>query len=306
MLTDYARRSPATEREREARAERRSTSTLNSRQPAPLSSFGCGGAALRRSGRTLGLDVAVKTAQRLGVLLVEVAGCGSRGRPSTWRSGSPHASHRGRSHEHRSHQEAPSLERCVVRNTAAARGARARSPRRDRSAALHCGRSSSRRRRPVVFATAGTRPVWCAQGQASVTAEAAPQPGADDALYVPRDATTRFAEPGLRPGRAVRGVAKRYPLQFVSFKSCSGPGCTSRRAQAPKTLNLLLSRSRAGASCRVTFSAPGNWTSWRRTSMRLCGEATCTSTCPRPLGCSWSTPTRSPGAGVIVREDDVV
>ncbi len=90
-----------------------------------------------------------------------------------------------------------------------------------------------------------------------------------DALYVPRDATVEVvAGPeGCDLAEVASPVAGRHPVQFVSFDevqrnpglhfSAGGQGCH-------RELNILIGKNvEAGRiMAGVTFSEPGNWTSW--------------------------------------------
>jgi len=90
-----------------------------------------------------------------------------------------------------------------------------------------------------------------------------------DALYVPRD--TAF---DVVPGAAgcdlaelSAPVAGRYPVQFVAFDDVKrDPGLHFRTGgpACERDVNLLLAKNvEAGRILAgVTFSAPGNWTSW--------------------------------------------
>jgi 5-deoxy-glucuronate isomerase len=90
-----------------------------------------------------------------------------------------------------------------------------------------------------------------------------------DALYIPRDAsiTVRPGENGCDLAEIAAPVENHYPLQHVRFADvqkdpalhfhAGGAGCE-------RDLNILLGKNvQAGRiMAGVTFSLPGNWTSW--------------------------------------------
>jgi 5-deoxy-glucuronate isomerase len=90
-----------------------------------------------------------------------------------------------------------------------------------------------------------------------------------DALYVPRDSSVEVhaGSGGCDLAEVAAPVTKRHPLQVVRFADVqSNPGLHFQAggAAAKRDLNVLIgknvqaSRIMAG----VTFSEPGNWTSW--------------------------------------------
>lgn len=162
---------------------------------------------------------------------------------------------------------------CVVRNTAAVRG-RTRSVAPGTTAAryLHYGR---------VILAAGDTPVRvdpgtletgliCVKGEASVSAGGTEHRMVPyDALYVPR-MTSFIVTPGAAGCDLVEIAApvdQPYPLQFVSFSAVQrDPGLhfTAGGDGSRRELNILLGKNvKAGRiMAGVTFSQPGNWTSW--------------------------------------------
>ena len=90
-----------------------------------------------------------------------------------------------------------------------------------------------------------------------------------DSLYVSRDASIEVA-PGAHGcdlAEIAAPVERTYPVQFVSFKSVQqDPGLHLNVGNAPnqRELNILIGKNvEAGRILAgVTFSAPGNWTSW--------------------------------------------
>jgi 5-deoxy-glucuronate isomerase len=93
--------------------------------------------------------------------------------------------------------------------------------------------------------------------------------GKYDALYIPRDSEVEVvpAGEGCDLAEMSARVANHYPLQFVSFAEVqSNPGLHFK-AGAPSSereLNILIGKNvEAGRLLAgVTFSKPGNWTSW--------------------------------------------
>ena len=89
-----------------------------------------------------------------------------------------------------------------------------------------------------------------------------------DAVYVPRDSEIEVDAPeGCDLAEVSAPVAKRYPLKFVSYKEVrENPKLhlIAGKPPAERDLNVLIGanvdagRIMAG----VTFSTPGNWTSW--------------------------------------------
>ena len=91
-----------------------------------------------------------------------------------------------------------------------------------------------------------------------------------DALYIPRDSAIEVqaeGNDGCDLAELSASVAKRYPLQFVAFKEVRQDPKLHFIAGKPPTerdLNVLLGANvEAGRILAgVTFSSPGNWTSW--------------------------------------------
>jgi 5-deoxy-glucuronate isomerase len=176
---------------------------------------------------------------------------------------------------------------CIVRNTAAKKGrTRAVSPATTAARHLHYGRIILGASDPAERVDPGDHETGlvCLKGSATVTiAPSAHQRGTAglqtggstytlvpyDALYVPRD--TAF---DVVPGAAgcdlaelSAPVAGRYPVQFVAFDDVKrDPGLHFRTGgpACERDVNLLLAKNvEAGRILAgVTFSAPGNWTSW--------------------------------------------
>jgi 5-deoxy-glucuronate isomerase len=90
-----------------------------------------------------------------------------------------------------------------------------------------------------------------------------------DALYIPRDEQVEITPDALGCDFAEVSapVDNRYPLQFVPFTQVrSDPGLHFKAggASSQRDLNILIGKNvEAGRiMAGVTFSEPGNWTSW--------------------------------------------
>jgi 5-deoxy-glucuronate isomerase len=89
-----------------------------------------------------------------------------------------------------------------------------------------------------------------------------------DAVYVPRDSDIEVDAPeGCDLAEVSAPVAKRYPLKFVSYTEVrQNPKLhlIAGKPPAERDLNVLIGANvEAGRiMAGVTFSTPGNWTSW--------------------------------------------
>ncbi|HEV3202084.1 MAG TPA: 5-deoxy-glucuronate isomerase [Bryobacteraceae bacterium] len=124
---------------------------------------------------------------------------------------------------------------------------------------------------PLEFSTAMHESgLICLRGRASIEVAAAHFELAPyDALYVPRDSSVRVtpSSAGCDFAEVSAPVSGTYPVQFVPFSSvrpnpslhfqAGGPNCR-------RDLNILIGKNvEAGRILAgVTFSEPGNWTSW--------------------------------------------
>ena len=111
----------------------------------------------------------------------------------------------------------------------------------------------------------------CLNGNASVSANGETfQLGQYDAVYVSRDSQITIAvnnESGCDLAEVSAPVAKRYPTKFVSYKEVrQNPKLhlIAGKPPAERDLNVLIGANvEAGRiMAGVTFSTPGNWTSW--------------------------------------------
>ena len=211
-------------------------------------------------------------------------------------------------------------ENCVVRNTAALHG-RTRSVAPGRTAAryLHYGRIIlGRSEGPLAFETGDHETgLVCLKGDGVLRVagrDFAVRPY--DALYVPRDSaiTVTGGSAGCDLAELSAPVANAYPIQFVRFRDVQAdPGLHFRAGgpSAEREINILIGKNvEAGRIVAgVTFSAPGNWTSWpphEHTSMLE--EAYLYIDMPAPsFGVQFVyTDRREPELATFVREGDVV
>lgn len=209
---------------------------------------------------------------------------------------------------------------CIVRNTAAAKGrTTAVEPGATAARYLHYGRIIlGDGDAPIRFETNGRETsLICLKGSARVATEGKTYDlGRYDALYVPRGASVEVAAApgGCDIAEVSAPVSRRHPVQFVAFGdvqkdsglhfAAGGPGCQ-------RELNILIGKNvEAGRlMAGVTFSAPGNWTSWPpHEHAVLAEEAYLYIDMPAPaFGVQLVyTNTTDPEVATIVREGDVV
>ncbi|HEX8153171.1 MAG TPA: 5-deoxy-glucuronate isomerase [Thermoanaerobaculia bacterium] len=203
---------------------------------------------------------------------------------------------------------------CVVRDTASRRG-RHISVRPGATAArhLHYGRivlSSE----PLTFSTEERETALiCLKGNARVN-------GYDlalyDALYLPRDTevTVTPGNDGCDLAEVAAPVDHQYPVQYVRFADVQNdPGLHFETGgeSSKRDLNILIGKNvEAGRILAgVTFSKPGNWTSWPpHEHANLAEEAYLYIDMPEP---GWGlqlvyTDARNPELVAVVKQDDVV
>lgn len=111
----------------------------------------------------------------------------------------------------------------------------------------------------------------CLNGRARVTANGESfQVTRYDAIYIPRDSEIEVAaegEAGCDLAELSAPVENRYPTKFVSYKEVrqnSKLHLIAGKPPAERDLNVLIGANvEAGRiMAGVTFSTPGNWTSW--------------------------------------------
>ena len=137
-----------------------------------------------------------------------------------------------------------------------------------------------------------------------------------DAIYVPRDVTIDVAAgpEGCDFAEIAAPVRQRHPVQFVSFAEVQkDPGLHLKPGgpAAKRDLSVLIGKNvQAGRiMAGVTFSEPGNWTSWPpHEHAAMLEEAYLYIDMPAPgFGVQLVyTNTREPEVATIVREGDVV
>jgi len=162
---------------------------------------------------------------------------------------------------------------CIVRDTASRKGrTRAVAPGTTASRHLHYGRIIlDANETPLTFGTGGFETALIGLGgTATVVAEGQTfSLGKYDALYVPRlaEITVTPGSSGCDLAEVAAPVTKTHPVQFVAFADVQrDPGLhfTAGGPAAQRDLNVLIGKNvEAGRlMAGVTFSQPGNWTSW--------------------------------------------
>jgi 5-deoxy-glucuronate isomerase len=209
---------------------------------------------------------------------------------------------------------------CIIRNTAARKG-RTRSVAPGITAARHLqyGRIIlDAGNEPIRFVTTGVETgLICLRGQATVQVDGS---SCDltrfDSLYIPRDAAVKVAPgtDGCDLAEIAAPVYKVHPLQrilFADVKKDAGLHFEAGGPAAKRELNVLLGKNvEAGRiMAGVTFSQPGNWTSWPpHEHAALAEEAYLYIEMPPPsFGVQLVyTDKNEPELATIVREGDVV
>lgn len=214
---------------------------------------------------------------------------------------------------------------CVVRDTAAKRGRHISvTPATTAARHLHFGRIVlDATDAPISFST-GERETGfiCLKGTGTIAVATATgkrekrELGRYDALYAPRDAEVTVAPSagGCDFAELSAPVEGRYPLQVVRFSDVQkdstlhfhtgGPSC-ERNVNILIGKNVDAGRILAG----VTFSSPGNWTSWPpHEHARMLEEAYLYIDMPDPgwgLQLVYNDP-RDPELIAVVRDGDLV
>jgi 5-deoxy-glucuronate isomerase len=164
-------------------------------------------------------------------------------------------------------------ETCVVRNTNSSKGrTRSIAPGATAARHLHYGRIIlDAGDEPVRFSTAEQETsLICLKGNATVGAGGNTfEIGRYDSLYIPRDSEVEVAagSEGCDFAELSSPVANRYPLQLVRFADVQQDPTLHFKAggsTAEREVNILIGKNvEAGRLLAgVTFSKPGNWTSW--------------------------------------------
>jgi 5-deoxy-glucuronate isomerase len=209
---------------------------------------------------------------------------------------------------------------CIVRNTAAGKGrTHAVVPGKTASKYLHYGRIIlDAADRPLRFDTQQMETGLIGlKGSATVrTGDQSFTLGRFDSLYVPRDASIDVTPgpDGCDLAEVAAPVEQTYPVQFIPFENIQqDPGLHLNVGAAPnqREVNILIGKNvQAGRILAgVTFSAPGNWTSWPpHEHAAMLEEAYLYIDMPAPsFGLQMVyTDAREPEIATIVREGDVV
>ena len=162
---------------------------------------------------------------------------------------------------------------CIVRNTGARRGRHLSvTPQTAALRHLHVGRIVLDPGDAPVEVETGKRETGlvCLRGAGTVEVGTAKYPmGRYDALYVPSGASFRVTAgaDGCDFAELSAPAERTYPIQFVSFADIQKDPGLHFAAGGPTTereINILLGKNvQAGRIVAgVTFSKPGNWTSW--------------------------------------------
>ncbi len=209
---------------------------------------------------------------------------------------------------------------CIVRNTAGRKG---------RHIAVEPGDTASRYLRygrivldtgdaPMRFDTKELETgLICLKGSATVKANGESFTlGRLDSVYVPRDSSIEVTagSGGCDLAEVAAPVDEKYPVQFVPFADVQkDPGLrfNAGKETNQREVNVLIGKNvEAGRiMAGVTFSAPGNWTSWPpHEHAAMLEEAYAYIDMPAPsFGLQLVyTDTKEPEIATIVREGDVV
>ena len=157
----------------------------------------------------------------------------------------------------------------------------------------------------------------CLKGSATIKADGQPfSLGRYDSLYVPREASIEVVagRNGCDLAEISAPVSQQYPVQFVKFADVQNdPGLrfSAGKETNQREVNVLIGKNvDAGRiMAGVTFSAPGNWTSWPpHEHAAMLEEAYLYIDMPAPsFGLQLVyTDAQEPELATIVREGDVV
>jgi 5-deoxy-glucuronate isomerase len=208
---------------------------------------------------------------------------------------------------------------CVVRNTHGRKGrTRAVTP-GPAMQHLHYGRIILDAGDAAVHFSTGEleTSLICLRGAATVRAgETHTTLGRYDAIYVPRDSEVEVlpGEHGCDLAEIAAPVSRRHPVQVVRFAEIQKDPTLHVAAGGPtakRDLNVLIGKNvDAGRiMAGVTFSEPGNWTSWPpHEHAAMLEEAYLYIDMPAPaFGVQLVyTDSREPEVATIVREGDIV
>jgi 5-deoxy-glucuronate isomerase len=209
---------------------------------------------------------------------------------------------------------------CIVRNTAGQKGRTISVvPGSSASRYLHYGRIILDKGDPALrFETNELETgLVCLNGTATVKADDRSFTlGRLDSLYVPRDATIEVnaGAGGCDLAEIGAPVDQKYPVQFVAFADVQKDSTlrfNAGKETNQREVNILIGKNvDAGRiMAGVTFSAPGNWTSWPpHEHAAMLEEAYLYIDMPAPsFGLQLVyTDAKEPELATIVREGDVV
>ena len=164
-------------------------------------------------------------------------------------------------------------ESCLVRGTNSHKGrTRSIAPGTTAARHLHYGRIiMDAGDEPIRFSTdEHETSLICLKGTATVnTEETTYDLGLYDSLYIPRDCQVQVVPraEGCDLAEVSSPVANRYPVQLVRFADVQRDGTLHFKAggaTAEREVNILIGKNvEAGRLLAgITFSKPGNWTSW--------------------------------------------
>jgi 5-deoxy-glucuronate isomerase len=205
---------------------------------------------------------------------------------------------------------------CVVRDTGSRRGRHLSvTPETTAARHLHFGRIVLDAGDPPLTFSTGNRETGfiCLRGTARVNEH---ELGRYDALYLPRDTevTITPGDEGCDLAEVAAPVDRQYPIQLVRFDDIQKDPALHFRTGGPSSerdLNVLLGKNiEAGRiMAGVTFSRPGNWTSWPpHEHASLAEEAYLYIDMPAPgwgIQLVYNDP-RNPELVAVVREGDCV
>lgn len=204
---------------------------------------------------------------------------------------------------------------CVVRDTGARHGRNfSVTPQTTAARHLHYGRIVLDANETLDFSTENRESAFiCLRGGATVNDH---ELSRYDALYVPRDTDVHIVagSDSCDLAEVASPVDRQYPVQFVRFHDIQSDSSLHFRTGGPsaeRDLNVLIGKNvQAGRiMAGVTFSRPGNWTSWPpHEHARLAEEAYLYIDMPDPgwgIQLVYNDP-RNPELVAVVREGDCV
>jgi len=205
---------------------------------------------------------------------------------------------------------------CVVRDTGAKRGRHITvTPETTSARHLHFGRIVLQDSEEVAFSTSDRETaLLCLKGTATIAIDGSEyEIGRYDTLYVPRDRNVRVSGT-CDLAEIAASVTGSYPIQLVRFADVQNDSSLHFHTGGPSSerdVNIVIGKNvDAGRILAgVTFSHPGNWTSWPpHEHARMLEEAYLYIDMPEPgwgLQLVYNDP-RNPELVAVVREGDVV